>query len=439
MDKVFSLAKPYRYTVYKYQTATTEGKGMEVYLIVLVQNDCCGIVDFTGYEFFAGKFKSKPVNYVPQKHELHYICQALNYIMFQNWAKYRVTKLTDIKQSMIFDFFVNYYTTPKDKCGEAYRSQQSIDKCVAAVSHFFANVATTVGSSCAVQPNDLLWRTYYKRGKESRREYEDYLPCWRASAEHSVDQSLLRDIPESVMQELLRQAKIHDPMLYFAIVCGITAGTRPGETMNLRRTDSPLSLEPGIKLRWMGTAVEEVRLDLTREFRLRSDEVSIGRIKKERSVNIYKPFIAEFMDAYRFHLGLIANFPYEKEYAPIFLTRNGKAMSEDTYRKRFQRLVSKYLRPTLLQSDAPEQQAYGMLLQNYNLAPHALRHYFTVRLVLCGLDEAQLMYYRGDTSRDSALTYLRNKGEIMRKLEETHAKAMKNLAKSHEVFREKER
>ena len=71
-----------------------------------------------------------------------------------------------------------------------------------------------------------------------------------------------------------------------------------------------------------------------------------------------------------------------------------------------------------------------MLLQNYNLAPHALRHYFTVRLVLCGLDEAQLMYYRGDTSRDSALTYLRNKGEIMRKLEETYAKAIENLAKS---------
>lgn len=187
------------------------------------------------------------------------------------------------------------------------------------------------------------------------------------------------------MRELLRQAKIHDPMLYFAIVCGITAGTRPGETMNLRRTDSPLSLEPGIKLRWMGTAVEEVCLDLTREFRLRSDGVSVGRIKKERSVSIYRPFIAEFMDAYRFHMSLISSTPYEKEYAPIFLTRNGKAMGEDTYRKRFQRLVSKYLRPTLLQSDAPEQQAYGMLLQNYNLAPPCAAALFYSRLVLCGL------------------------------------------------------
>ena len=88
MDKVFSLAKPYRYTVYKHQTETTEGKEMEVYLIVLVENDCCGIVDFTGFEFFAGKFRAKPVNYVPQKQELYYICQALNYIMFDSWAKY---------------------------------------------------------------------------------------------------------------------------------------------------------------------------------------------------------------------------------------------------------------------------------------------------------------------------------------------------------------
>ena len=35
MNKVVALAKPFRYVVYKHRTATTEGRDMEVYLIVL--------------------------------------------------------------------------------------------------------------------------------------------------------------------------------------------------------------------------------------------------------------------------------------------------------------------------------------------------------------------------------------------------------------------
>lgn len=430
MNQVITLAKPYRYVVHRHRTETIEGKGMEIYLIVLTENDRCGILSFSGLEFFAGPYQSKPVNYLPKKYELHYICKALNYIMFEHWAKYRVPRVTDVTQSMIFEFFQSYCTIPKDKCGEAYRSQQSIDKCVSTVSNFFANVASVVGPNCAVQPGDLLQRIFYRRGKTSRREYECYRPIWRRTAEHSVGGGLLRDIPESVMQELLVQAKIHDPMLYFAIVCGITAGIRPGETMNLRREDSPLSVVPGIKLRLYGSTVNSVQLDLTREFEMRSDGIIVGRIKKERTVEIYKPFISEFLEAYRFHTKLISRFSYEKEYAPMFITRSGKAMTDDTYRKRLQGLVSKHLRPHLLQSESPEQQAYGMLLQNHNLPPHALRHYFTVRLVLRGLGVSELMYYRGDKSNESALTYLQNKGEIIRKLEETHAKAMERLTET---------
>ena len=430
MNKVVALAKPFRYVVYKHRTATTEGRDMEVYLIVLTQSERCGIFRFTGLEFFAGPYRTKPVNYVPKEQELHYICKALNYIMFDCWAKYRVTRVTEITQSMIFEFFDAYRTSPKDRCGESYRGQQSIDKCVSAVSYFFANMSKAVGVSCAVRPEDLLRRTFFKHGKSGRKEYECYFPAWKGTAEHGAEKKLLRDIPESVMQELLIQAKIHDPMLYFALVCGITAGTRASETMNLRRTDSPLSMVPGIKLRLRGSAVEEVRLDLTREFMLRSDGVIVGRIKKERVVDIYKPFIPEFIEAYHFHMGLIRAAPYEKDYAPMFLIQNGKAMTGDTFRKRFQILTSKYLRPALLKSDLPEHQAYGMMLQSHNLSPHALRHYFTVRLVLAGLGVPELMYYRGDKSNESALTYLQNKGEIMRKLEETHSKAIESLLKN---------
>ena len=49
----------------------------------------------------------------------------------------------------------------------------------------------------------------------------------------------------------------------------------------------------------------------------------------------------------------------------------------------------------------------------HSLSPHVFRHWFTVQLVLSGINEpGTLMAFRGDTSPESALTYINNKGEL---------------------------
>ena len=48
-----------------------------------------------------------------------------------------------------------------------------------------------------------------------------------------------------------------------------------------------------------------------------------------------------------------------------------------------------------------------------NLSPHVFRHWYTVQLVLSGIDNVgELMGARGDTSPESSLTYLQNKGDL---------------------------
>ena len=102
-------------------------------------------------------------------------------------------------------------------------------------------------------------------------------------------------------------------------------------------------------------------------------------------------------------------------------------MTVKTFSARFSKLVNEQLKPRLLASEDPVLVAYGMELDELALTPHALRHYFSVRLVLENLDTAQIMFYRGDRSPTSALTYLANKGALIQRLNETHTAAINML------------
>lgn len=69
--------------------------------------------------------------------------------------------------------------------------------------------------------------------------------------------------------------------------------------------------------------------------------------------------------------------------------------------------------PIYLQSNDNELVLYGQTLMEHSLSPHVFRHWYTVQLVLSGINEpGVLMHYRGDTSPESALTYINNKGEL---------------------------
>ena len=69
--------------------------------------------------------------------------------------------------------------------------------------------------------------------------------------------------------------------------------------------------------------------------------------------------------------------------------------------------------PILLASNDPELVLYGQTLMEHNLSPHVFRHWYTVQLVLSGVNNpGVLMAYRGDTSPESALTYINSKGEL---------------------------
>jgi len=188
-------------------------------------------------------------------------------------------------------------------------------------------------------------------------------------------------------------------------------GLRPSEACNVRRADSPLGA--GMLFDVIDGELARVEIDISEELNIRSDLHSVGNIKKERRQQIPDIFLGAFRDSYNIYVNHIKNKKYEKDYGAFTVNKQGKAMTCDSYRKKFQTIIRDEMIPIYLASDDPEMVIYGRILMEHKLSPHVFRHWFTVQLVLSGIDNpGELMYWRGDTSPESALTYLQNKGDL---------------------------
>ena len=119
----------------------------------------------------------------------------------------------------------------------------------------------------------------------------------------------------------------------------------------------------------------------------------------------------------------------------MFVGAGGKAMTADTYQRRFNKVVRERLRPRLLKASDPQLVAFGQALLTSNFPTHGLRHYFSVQLALDGLDAAQIMAYRGDRNVDSALVYLQNKGVLEAQLRKAHSIALEGLTRKGDYVR----
>lgn len=224
---------------------------------------------------------------------------------------------------------------------------------------------------------------------------------------------IFRDIPNDAFDLLFEHFATHHKDMLGLISLSAFAGLRPSEACNVRREDSPLG--PGILFSMYDGEVNKVQIDLRTEKCLRSDLKSTGKIKKERMQNVPLLFTDAFVNSYNNYMLYIAGQEYEAEYGAFSVNKQGKAITYDNYYQRFVKIVKTELTPLFLRSDNPEIVMYGRLLLENNLAPQVFRHWYTVQLVLSGVDNiAELMEARGDSSPESSLTYLQNKGELER-------------------------
>lgn len=416
-----------RYAVYSLRVAMEEGLAVTRSFIV-IKNGYDIIVRFTRLHEYAGIYAKgtyRPVTANPES-KLYFICKMLNYAL----TEFGIRHVFDLTKPMLAQFF-SFYACEKLPDG-TFRSQRSVECCVSAVTDFASRLCSKFNGYMKLSKEELYEEEtrVTRRGKTIRKN----VPAFQAVG-FPQTRALLREIPTKVMEILIPLAFRYAREIAFGVCLQAFAGLRGGEVCNVRQECSPL----GAGIRFVTVAGETVKaeIDLRRELTLRSDKAEIGKIKRERLQCVYPAFLGAFTQAYELHKEYLRHVSFEPEYAPMFVNRNGKAMSYETYRTRFKALVQKRLRPILANSGDPELRVYAQLLCENELGCHALRHWYTVQLALRGENIADIQFWRGDKSPESAFGYLQNKGELVRELENANERFLQALLRIGEELHEK--
>lgn len=397
-----------RYGVYTFRTATRDGT---VYArsFLVIRNGYGVIVRFTRFQDYAGFKNYKPITSNAEK-KLYYVCGMLNYVLVDHGRRFGIRHVFGITAEMLQEYFDFYASAAK--ADGVYRSRDSILKCIGAVTAFMANLVWKFGGHMKLSRQDL-YRDEIAYDRNGRR-YHRAVPLFQAVG-MPVRRRIFRDIPYKVFEILIPMAFRYSRDIAFGLCLQAFAGLRAGEVLSVRQECSPLG--KGITFTEIGGRVVKAVIDVEQEVLIRDDDVEVSMIKKERLQGVYPAFLKAFCKAYEIHKEYLSGCTFDRDYCPMFINRNGEAMTYESYRIRFHDLVNNHLRPYLIQSADPELRLYGQLLYENQLGTHALRHWFTVQLVLRGEDIGAIQYWRGDSSPDSAFEYLQNKGDLTRELE----------------------
>lgn len=397
-----------RYGVYTFRTATKEGV---VYArsFIVIRNGYGVIVRFTRFQDYAGFKNYKPITSNAEK-KLYYVCGMLNYVLVDHGKRFGIRHVFGITAEMLQEYF-DFYASDK-KADDDYRGRDSILKCISAVTAFMANLVWKFGGYMKVSQQEL-YRDEIAYDRNGRR-YHRAVPLFQTVG-MPAPKRVFRDIPYKVFEILIPMAFRYARDIAFGLCLQAFAGLRAGEVLSVRQECSPLG--KGITLTEVGGHAVKAEIDVEQEIRIRDDDVEVGMIKKERRQRVYPAFLGAFCKAYELHKEYLSGRAFNRDYCPMFINRNGEAMTYETYRTRFHELVNNRLRPYLIRSSDPELRLYGQLLYENQLGTHALRHWFTVQLVMRGEDIGSIQYWRGDSSPDSAFEYLQNKGDLTRELE----------------------
>lgn len=397
----------FHFAVYEHILIYDGDKKIKRQLIVL-KDSADNIIGWTDFHKFAQSPSARIKSiYSDGGKRCYSIAKFLNYIF---WDCYHITKLSDLTAQMVCDFLNDYglCRLPGDN-KNTIRNKTTVTICVAAIIDFLT-LLLKKEHGFRMKVDDLY---HYEKffDKRTKREKSRRVPNFTIYFSDGIRQNMLRDLPEGAFQILFNEiAENHRNILMLAALSAF-GGLRPSEACNVRREDSPLG--PGMRFQYTNGKVSDVIIDLREEKILRSDLIDVGGIKKPREQRIYPKFLGQFMDCYTLYSSYIVGHPYEADYGALTNTRSGKAMTYKSYLNAFKTAVQTAI-PKMLACDDPKVQHYGFLLQEHSISPHIFRHWFSVHLTVDGASIAELMYWRGDKSPESALVYLQNKSDLVK-------------------------
>ena len=420
-----------KFGLYNHKVVSQFGTLRVFYFIVLKEKETDVILEFTPFSDYLRHTVKSIDTRRPETIRAKgvYICQFLNYVFFEKYNEFKITNIHDITiehGNKFLQDYANGLTGKKSTNPDGTPKVKSRDTISQAMREL-ANFYTFIQKKCKSKAKHIYKKdifTVTSRYNNETKSYEDYSSTiFKIKLdEYPNADLLLRNMTTKVFTTLLKLCDIYYPEIKLALALQAFGGLRAGEVCNCRQLSSPYG---GVKLQKMGTELVKFEVDLTRKVPMRSDLVDVGDIKKTGIQRIYEPFLPIFSKIYDEHMNWLKQQDFENDYCPLFLNRDNKAMTYKSYHDKFYTLANVHLKRELLNHEDSELRNFGKTLEQYVLGTHALRHWFTVQLVLDNLTPDEIATWRRDTNLNSALKYCARKDELKR----AHSKANELLIK----------
>ena len=395
---------PVRFSVYNHNLVAKDNQLVTRKFICLKMSD--GTLKFTHFQKYAQnpKFRIRRINDGDDP-RCTYITQLLNYAFFFKGIK----SLNEISVDIIKEFLNDYGKCElPDDDDNTHRNKATVERCVKIIMDFMELYLNDNKKFCKMRIDELYkWVDYRDHNGKMRQKKVPVFDVIYSGTTREI----FRDIPNKVFEIIFSHIAIHHTQILGLVLLCAFAGLRPSESCNVRRPESIFG--PGIIFTTINNEVTKIQIDLRKEYVLRSDRLPTGKIKKERMQTVPDIFLKAFMNSYNIYMEYLNGKQYETDFAPFTINKQGKAYTYDSFYGKFQEIIKDEITPILLADNDAEVVLYGRMLLENKLSPHIFRHWYTVQLVLSGVSEPGiLMAHRGDSSPDSALTYIKNKSEL---------------------------
>ena len=401
----------YHFAVVSVQTTDEKGRIIPIEMIVIKDKQGNNVL-YTDFHLYVQRM-GKPLQSKQRsnKKELTYITQCLNFLIF----KENIKKISEVEKKDLEAFF-NMYAAEESINGRP-RSENTCMDCVNTVCRFFLKVIEYEECMNISEEDLYKYETYTDRfGYEQKRKNINF--TINTYKNNNLEAKWKEISYEAVM--ILIQCALEDcPEIAIGIAIMAFSGLRIGETCNVRQIDS--SLGAGLIIAESRGKFLSVRIKQDYEFKLRDDGTEIGRMKSHRDGYILNDFLDLFKFIYTNHLHLIENVKQSPE-KPLLINEKGKAMSTDSFRYHFKKLVNKSLVKKLQNCESEYLRMEGRMIERFGLTPHALRTFYTIYCAKQSNNPIELAGRRRDKDITSSVPYMIGKspliGELDRNIED---------------------
>lgn len=406
LEKVIELHREFFYKIIKYRI-----NDEEKYHICIFEKGNYKPLYYSKYfrdKVLNDSLKNKSINTIRNFH-LTFIIRFLNFIF--NDSKTKIDRIENLTLDMVEEFLDKFSQgdLPGDRDGE-WKSKDTVNRATYAIGKF---VYWLCKKKDRITNNRIFKMKYIKD-----EDFDYNIITKHSKSGHVTKQmkKLTNIVIPNVTSRVKKRVKVveagdytislliqialkNDPMLTFGIILGAYLGLRVGEITQLH--------EGRIKDLYDGKIFGGY-FDFTYDCILRSDNISTGHIKTKRNIPVYPGCSNIIFEYYKKHIQyLISQDLYPNKYGALFVTKDGYAMTDKRYLRRFNNLTR------ILEIAEIEEASFGKLdaikeqqiMMNKKITPHSLRHYYKQLIESCEYNPRIIQYYMAHKSIESQLEY----------------------------------